>query len=81
VHCTGYLKSWAPAKIGVHDQDAEGDVEACNLSCLVRRLIQITIFILLIMCFLWFKGGSWAGPTVKFKKLQIEGNVRQRKCG
>ncbi|XP_045027521.1 aryl hydrocarbon receptor nuclear translocator-like protein 1 isoform X4 [Daphnia magna] len=35
VHCTGYLKSWAPAKIGVHDQDAEGDVEACNLSCLV----------------------------------------------
>ena len=43
MHCTGYLKSWAPAKIGVHDQDAEGDVEACNLSCLVKRLFQITI--------------------------------------
>jgi aryl hydrocarbon receptor nuclear translocator-like protein 1 len=36
VHCTGYLKSWAPTKIGMQDQDAEGDVEACNLSCLVR---------------------------------------------
>lgn len=35
VHCTGYLKSWAPAKIGMHDQDGEGDVDACNLSCLV----------------------------------------------
>ena len=38
VHCTGYLKSWAPAKIGMHDQDGEGDVDACNLSCLVSPL-------------------------------------------
>lgn len=43
VQCTGYLKSWAPAKIGVEEQeaDAEGD---CNLSlsCLVAvgRLVD-----------------------------------------
>ncbi|XP_071566642.1 protein cycle isoform X1 [Temnothorax nylanderi] len=34
IQCTGYLKSWAPAKIGLEEQ--EGDVdETCNLSCLV----------------------------------------------
>ena len=38
VHCTGYLKSWAPAKIGMNDQDGEGNVDACNLSCLVSYL-------------------------------------------
>ncbi|XP_015125272.1 aryl hydrocarbon receptor nuclear translocator-like protein 1 isoform X1 [Diachasma alloeum] len=35
--CTGYLKSWAPAKIGA-DQEQEGEGlegENCNLSCLV----------------------------------------------
>lgn len=43
IQCTGYLKSWAPAKIGVEEQepDAEGD---CNpsLSCLVAvgRLVD-----------------------------------------
>jgi len=35
VHCTGYLKSWTSAKIGMQDQDPEGDLDACNLSCLV----------------------------------------------
>ena len=61
MHCTGYLKSWAPAKIGVHDQDAEGDVEACNLSCLVKRLFQITILNfnnVLFMVYRWQLGGS-----------------------
>lgn len=37
----GYLKSWAPAKIGVDDQDTEGDVDACNLSCLVCYYISL----------------------------------------
>ncbi|XP_066991854.1 protein cycle isoform X2 [Anabrus simplex] len=35
IQCTGYLKSWAPAKIGLEEQEGEGDGEACNLSCLV----------------------------------------------
>lgn len=35
IHCTGYLKSWAPAKIGLEDHEAEGEGDACNLSCLV----------------------------------------------
>lgn len=35
IHCTGYLKSWAPAKIGLDEQEGEGEGEACNLSCLV----------------------------------------------
>lgn len=43
VQCTGYLKSWAPAKIGVEEQETEADGE-CNLSlsCLVAvgRLVD-----------------------------------------
>lgn len=35
IQCTGYLKSWAPAKIGLEEQEGEVDGEACNLSCLV----------------------------------------------
>ncbi|XP_068918134.1 protein cycle isoform X2 [Tenebrio molitor] len=35
IQCTGYLKSWAPAKIGLEDQENDGDNESCNLSCLV----------------------------------------------
>ncbi|XP_051162665.1 aryl hydrocarbon receptor nuclear translocator-like protein 1 isoform X3 [Leptopilina boulardi] len=35
IQCTGYLKSWAPTKIGFEEQEGEGDGEACNLSCLV----------------------------------------------
>lgn len=36
IQCTGYLKSWAPAKFGLDEQDqAEADGEVCNLSCLV----------------------------------------------
>ncbi|XP_063987230.1 basic helix-loop-helix ARNT-like protein 1 isoform X2 [Diachasmimorpha longicaudata] len=37
IQCTGYLKSWAPAKMGA-DQEQEGEGlegENCNLSCLV----------------------------------------------
>ncbi|CAH1108080.1 unnamed protein product [Psylliodes chrysocephalus] len=34
IQCTGYLKSWAPAKIGLEEQE-EGDGDSCNLSCLV----------------------------------------------
>ncbi|XP_072375730.1 protein cycle [Diabrotica undecimpunctata] len=34
IQCTGYLKSWAPAKIGLEEQE-DGDGESCNLSCLV----------------------------------------------
>ncbi|XP_075228552.1 basic helix-loop-helix ARNT-like protein cyc isoform X2 [Lycorma delicatula] len=37
VQCTGYLKSWAPAKIGLQDGEADSEVDGdtCNLSCLV----------------------------------------------
>lgn len=40
IHCTGYLKSWAPAKMGLseepeQDQEQEADGESSNLSCLV----------------------------------------------
>lgn len=37
IQCTGYLKSWAPAKMGLEEseQDHEADGESCNLSCLV----------------------------------------------
>lgn len=35
IQCTGYLKSWAPAKIGLEEQESDGDSDACNLSCLV----------------------------------------------
>lgn len=35
IQCTGYLKSWAPAKIGLEEQESEGDGSSCNLSCLV----------------------------------------------
>lgn len=38
IQCTGYLKSWAPAKMGLEEspeQDQEADGESSNLSCLV----------------------------------------------
>ncbi len=36
IQCTGYLKSWAPAKVGLEEQDTnDGESESCNLSCLV----------------------------------------------
>lgn len=35
IHCTGYLKSWAPAKIGLEEQETDGDNDSSNLSCLV----------------------------------------------
>lgn len=35
VHCTGYLKSWAPAKMGLKDQETDCNGYSCNLSCLV----------------------------------------------
>ncbi|XP_048506655.1 protein cycle isoform X2 [Athalia rosae] len=35
IQCMGYLKSWAPTKIGLEEQEGEGDGETCNLSCLV----------------------------------------------
>lgn len=39
IQCTGYLKSWAPAKMGLEepeqDQEQEADGESSNLSCLV----------------------------------------------
>ncbi|CAG9770479.1 unnamed protein product [Ceutorhynchus assimilis] len=34
IQCTGYLKSWAPAKIGLEEHE-EADSDSCNLSCLV----------------------------------------------
>ncbi|KAK8759751.1 hypothetical protein V5799_002614, partial [Amblyomma americanum] len=36
IHCTGYLKSWAPTKLSLPDDAAApDDSEGCNLSCLV----------------------------------------------
>ncbi|XP_033338948.1 basic helix-loop-helix ARNT-like protein cyc isoform X2 [Megalopta genalis] len=35
IQCTGYLKSWAPAKIDLEEAEGDGDGDACNLSCLV----------------------------------------------
>ncbi|XP_053974744.1 basic helix-loop-helix ARNT-like protein 1 isoform X1 [Hylaeus volcanicus] len=35
IQCTGYLKSWAPAKIDLEEQEGDGDGDVCNLSCLV----------------------------------------------
>ncbi|XP_065079375.1 protein cycle isoform X2 [Ochlerotatus camptorhynchus] len=35
IQCTGYLKSWAPAKIGLEEHETDGEGESCNLSCLV----------------------------------------------
>ncbi|XP_055528221.1 basic helix-loop-helix ARNT-like protein 1 isoform X2 [Wyeomyia smithii] len=35
IQCTGYLKSWAPAKIGLEEHEADGEGDSCNLSCLV----------------------------------------------
>lgn len=35
VHCTGYLKSWAPAKMGLKEQETDCNGYSCNLSCLV----------------------------------------------
>ncbi|KAH0535861.1 aryl hydrocarbon receptor nuclear translocator-like protein 1 isoform X2 [Cotesia glomerata] len=35
IQCTGYLKSWGPAKLCVEEQEGESDGEAGNLSCLV----------------------------------------------
>ncbi|EAL39880.3 AGAP005655-PA [Anopheles gambiae str. PEST] len=35
IQCTGYLKSWAPAKIGLEENETDGEGDSCNLSCLV----------------------------------------------
>ena len=34
IHCTGYLKSWSTAKIGLED-DSEADNDSSSLNCLV----------------------------------------------
>ena len=35
IQCTGYLKSWAPAKMGLEEADGEDGESASHLSCLV----------------------------------------------
>lgn len=35
IQCTGYLKSWAPAKIGLEEQETDSEGDSCSLSCLV----------------------------------------------
>ncbi|XP_059489177.1 protein cycle isoform X3 [Neocloeon triangulifer] len=35
IQCTGYLKSWAPAKMGLEEPDSEDGESASHLSCLV----------------------------------------------
>nr|XP_037277511.1 protein cycle-like [Rhipicephalus microplus] len=35
IHCTGYLKSWAPAKLSLPEDAPADDSDGCNLSCLV----------------------------------------------
>ncbi|KAF4528149.1 hypothetical protein B566_EDAN016730, partial [Ephemera danica] len=35
IQCTGYLKSWAPAKMGLEEGDGEDGDSASHLSCLV----------------------------------------------
>ena len=45
IQCTGYLKSWAPAKIGLEEHETDGEGESCNLSCLVAvGRIQPSLF-------------------------------------
>lgn len=35
IYCTGYLKSWPPAKVGLEEQEGETDPDSCNIPCLV----------------------------------------------
>lgn len=35
IHCTGYLKSWAPTKLGMDEPESEAENESSNISCLV----------------------------------------------
>lgn len=35
IQCTGYLKSWTPAKVGLEEQEGDTKSDSCNLSCLV----------------------------------------------
>ncbi|XP_045464697.1 protein cycle isoform X2 [Harmonia axyridis] len=35
MHCTGYLKSWHPTKIGIDETDIDIDGDSYNVSCLV----------------------------------------------
>ncbi|XP_062542925.1 basic helix-loop-helix ARNT-like protein 1 isoform X2 [Armigeres subalbatus] len=45
IQCTGYLKSWAPAKIGLEEHETDGEGESCNLSCLVAvGRVQLNLF-------------------------------------
>ncbi|KAL3178158.1 hypothetical protein MRX96_038678 [Rhipicephalus microplus] len=38
IHCTGYLKSWAPAKLSLPEDAPADDSDGCNLSCLVAAV-------------------------------------------